>query len=62
MVQYQKTVSGPQKVLTHWIGPCRVVGKPTGNLYLLEYKTEEMCVSFQRIHPQFMKPFIGETS
>ena len=50
------------KYVTHWIGPCQIIRRPVGNLYMLEYKTEEMCVSFQRVHSQFLKPFIGESS
>lgn len=46
----------------HWEGPCEIVEKSLGGLFNLEYKTGISTVKFNRIHPQFLKPFRGESS
>ena len=47
----------------HWEGPCIIISKSLGGgLFNLEYKTGFSLVKFNRIHPQFLKPFNGESS
>ena len=45
-----------------WICPCTVYKVDEGLMYYIEYKTEGSLIKFQKVHPQFIKKFIGESS
>ena len=55
-------VKSKMKGVLHWEGPLRIVEIKKGGLYNLEYKTGVSLMRFNRIHPQFLKPFHGESS
>ena len=46
----------------HWEGPCNILSKTQGGLFNLEYKTGFSLMRFNRVHPQFLKEFKGESS
>ena len=44
-----------------WVGPCKVFQVDAGPLYYVEYWTEGSLTKFNRVHPQFMRRFRGES-
>ena len=45
-----------------WIGPCEIVGMTPGPLYTLRHDLGDVPITYDRTHPQHMKPFNGKTT
>ena len=44
-----------------WVGPCAIKLIMAGPLYQVEYTSKGSTLTFNRVHPQFMKAFKGES-
>ena len=47
-------------VVVQWIGPCTVVYKRPGQLYDIKHKCKRSTVKYLRVHPEFLKLYIGQ--
>ena len=49
-----------KNVGVRWIGPCTVVYERPGKLYNIEYECDGKVMKYLRVHPEFLKLYLGQ--
>ena len=60
LMNIKKCLSDIKNVGVRWIGPCTVVYKRPGKLYDIEYECKGKVLKYFRVHPEFLKLYLGQ--
>ena len=60
LMNIKKRLSDIKNVGVRWIGPCTVVYERPGKLYDIKYKCEGKVLKYFRVHPEFLKLYLGQ--
>ena len=60
LMNVKKRIKDIKNVEVQWIGLCTVVYKRPNQLYDIKYKCEGSTIKYLRVHPEFLKLYIGQ--
>ena len=60
LMNVKKRIKDIKNVVVQWISPCTVVYERPGQFYDTEYKCEGSTIKYLRLHPEFLKLYIGQ--
>ena len=59
LMNIKKRLSNIKNVGVCWISPCTVIYEQPGKLYDIEYKCKGNVMKYFRVHPEFLKLYLG---
>ena len=60
LMNVKRRLSDLKNVGVRWIGPCTIVYERPGKLYDIEYECEGQVTKYLRVHPEFLKLYLGQ--
>ena len=60
LMNIKKRIRDIKNVGVRWIGPCTVVYERPGKLFDVEYNCEGKVTKHLRVHPEFLKLYVGQ--
>ena len=60
LMNVKQCLSDLKNVVLRWIGPCTIVYERPGKLYDIEYECEGQVTKYLRVHPEFLKLYLGQ--
>ena len=59
LMNIKERLSNIKNIEVCWIVPCTVVYEQPGKLYVIEYKCKGKVLKYFRVHPEFLKLYLG---
>ena len=60
LMNIKKRIRDIKNVGVRWIGPCTVVYERPSKLFNIEYDCEGKVSKYLRVHPEFLKLYVGQ--
>ena len=60
LMNVKQQLSDLKNMGVRWIGPCTIVYKQPGKLYIIKYKCKGQVTKYLRVHPEFLKLYLGQ--